>query len=107
MSHALYTLGRFAARRPWTVIGSWLLAAFLIIGASTMFGRELTDSFNVPGLDSQAAIDLLSEADSEQAGTTAAVVVAPLDDSDTFFDSTPTSSATSPTHRTSTASWPT
>ncbi|MGH1493127.1 MAG: MMPL family transporter [Acidimicrobiales bacterium] len=87
MSHALYKLGRFAARRPWTVIGSWLVAALLIIGASAMFGRELTDSFNVPGLDSQAAIDLLSEADSDQAGTTAAVVVAPLDQSDTFFDS--------------------
>ncbi len=87
MSHALYKLGRFAARRPWTVIGAWLFAALLIIGTSTMFGRELTDSFDVPGLDSQAAIDLLSEANSEQAGTTAEVVVAPLDASDTFFES--------------------
>ncbi|MFT6289593.1 MAG: RND superfamily putative drug exporter [Ilumatobacter sp.] len=87
MSHALYRLGRFAARRPWTVIGAWLFAALLIIGTSTMFGRELTDSFDVPGLDSQAAIDLLSEANSEQAGTTAEVVVAPLDSSGTFFDS--------------------
>ncbi|MFT4865140.1 MAG: RND superfamily putative drug exporter [Ilumatobacter sp.] len=87
MSHALYTLGRFAARRPWTVIGAWLFAALLIVGTSTMFGRELTDSFDVPGLDSQAAIDLLSEADSDQAGVTAEVVVAPLDASNTFFES--------------------
>ena len=87
MSHALYKLGRFAARRPWTVIGAWLFAALMIIGASTIFGRELTDSFDVPGLDSQAAIDLLSEANSDQAGTTAEVVVAPLDESNTFFDS--------------------
>ncbi|MGK0274167.1 MAG: RND superfamily putative drug exporter [Ilumatobacter sp.] len=87
MSHALYTLGRFAARRPWTVIGAWLFAALLIVGTSTMFGRELTDSFDVPGLDSQAAIDLLSEADSDQAGVTAEVVVAPLDASKTFFES--------------------
>ena len=87
MSHALYRLGRYAARRPWTVIGAWLFAALAIIGTSTMFGRELTDSFDVPGLDSQAAIDLLSEANSEQAGTTAEVVVAPLDESTTFFDS--------------------
>lgn len=87
MSHALYKLGRYAARRPWMVIGSWLFAALVIIGTSMAFGRELTDSFDVPGLDSQAAIDLLSEADSEQAGTTAQVVVAPLDESDTFFDS--------------------
>ena len=87
MSHALYKLGRFAARRPWTVIGAWLFAALLIIGASTMFGRELTDSFDVPGLDSQAAIDLLSDANSDQAGTTADVVVAPLETSGSFFDS--------------------
>ncbi len=51
MSHALYKLGRFAARRPWVVIGSWLFAAVVIIGASLTFGRELTDSFDVPGLD--------------------------------------------------------
>ena len=87
MSHALYNLGRYAARRPWTVIGAWLFAALLIIGTSTMFGRELTDSFDVPGLDSQAAIDLLADANSEQAGTTAEVVVTPLDGSNTFFDS--------------------
>ena len=87
MSHALYKLGRYAARRPWTVIGVWLFAALIVIGSSTVFGRELTDSFDVPGLDSQAAIDLLSEANSEQAGTTAEVVLVPLDDSTTFFDS--------------------
>lgn len=87
MSHALYRLGRLAARRPWMVIGTWALAALVIIGTSTMFGRELTDSFDVPGLDSQDAIDLLSEANSDQAGTTAEVVVAPLDGSASFFDS--------------------
>jgi RND superfamily putative drug exporter len=87
MSHALYKLGRFAARRPWVVIGSWLVVAVMIIGASVTFGRELTDSFEVPGLDSQQAIDLLSAAESEQAGTTAEVVLAPLDDDATFFDS--------------------
>ena len=87
MSHALYKLGRFAARRPWTVIGTWLVVALVIIGASSIFGRELTDSFDVPGLDSQAAIDLLSEANAEQAGTSAQVVLSPIDGSTTFFDS--------------------
>ncbi|MFT7649865.1 MAG: RND superfamily putative drug exporter [Candidatus Poriferisodalaceae bacterium] len=87
MSHALYRLGCYAAQRPWVVIGAWFFAALMIIGASTTFGRELTDSFDVPGLDSQAAIDLVSEADSDQAGTTAEVVVTPLEESSTFFDS--------------------
>ncbi len=87
MSNALYRLGRFAARRPWVVIGSWLAVAVLIVGASVSFGRELTDSFDVPGLDSQEAIDLLSAAKSDQAGTTAEVVLAPIDGRATFFDS--------------------
>jgi len=62
MSHALYRLGRFAAEKPWTVIGAWVALAALVIGMSAGFGRELEDSFAVPGLDSQQAIELLSEA---------------------------------------------
>ena len=87
MSHALYRLGRFAARRPWLVIGAWIVVSVLVIGASAAFGRELEDSFEVPGLDSQGAVDLLSAAQSDTAGLTAQVVVTPLDDGVTFFDS--------------------
>ena len=51
MSHALYRLGRFAATRPWVVIGAWLLVSALVIGASATFGRELEGESGVPGLD--------------------------------------------------------
>lgn len=87
MSHALYRLGRFSASRPLVVIGIWVLAAVVVIGASGTVGRDLEDTFEVPGLDSQNALDLLSEAQSDQAGLTAQVVVTPLDESATFFDS--------------------
>jgi putative drug exporter of the RND superfamily len=87
MSHALYRLGRFAARRPWTVIATWLLVAVVVVGASAAFGRELEDSFSAPGLDSTAALDLLSSAQSDAAGPTAQVVLTPLDADATFFDS--------------------
>ena len=87
MSHALYRLGRFAARRPWVVIGSWLAVSVLVIGASGSFGQELEDSFEVPGLDSQEAVALLSETESDRAGLTAQVVMTPIDDRVTFFDS--------------------
>ena len=87
MSHALYRLGRFAAEKPWTVIGAWVALAALVIGMSAGFGRELEDSFAVPGLDSQEAIDLLSEAQSDRAGLTAQIVVTPLDPTTTFFES--------------------
>ncbi len=87
MSHLLYRLGRFAARRPWVVIGAWLVVSVLVIGASGAFGKELEDKFEVPGLDSQEAIDLLTAAESDRAGLTARVVLTPLDNGVTFFDS--------------------
>ena len=87
MSHALYRLGRFAARRPWTVVGSWLVVSVLVLGASSAFGEKLEDSFGAPGLDSQQATDLLSRAGSDRAGLTAQVVLTPRDADATFFDS--------------------
>ena len=87
MSHALYRLGRFAARRPWRVIGAWLCAAALVIAASGAFGRELEDSVEVPGLDSQRAGELLSVAGSDRAGLPAQLVLTPRDGAATFRDS--------------------
>ncbi len=87
MSHALYRLGRFAARRPWVVIGLWLVVSVVVVGASSSFGRKLDESVKVPGLDSQAALDLLSRAQSESAGLTAYVVATPVDGNVTFFES--------------------
>ncbi|HZJ49571.1 MAG TPA: MMPL family transporter, partial [Actinomycetota bacterium] len=87
MSHALYRLGRFAAGRPWVVISAWLVVSVLVIAASGAFGRELEAEGSVPGLDSQEAVDLLSAARSDAAGLTAQVVMTPLDDSATFFES--------------------
>ena len=55
--------------------------------ASGAFGRELEAGGSVPGLDSQKATDLLTAAQSDTAGLTAQVVVTPLDDGATFFDS--------------------
>ncbi len=86
MSRSLYRLGRFAARRPWTVIGVWLLVSVLVIGAAGVFGQELEDTFEVPGLDSQQATELLTAARSDSAGLTAQVVVTALDGR-SFFDS--------------------
>ena len=87
MSHLLYRLGRFSARRPFAVIGSWLVVSVLVIGASGAFGRELEDSFEAPGVDSHQATELLTAAGSDQAGLTAQLVVTPRDERATFFDS--------------------
>ena len=86
LSHTLYRWGRFAARRPLAMIGSWLVVSVLVIGASSAFGQDLEDSFEVPGLDSQEAADLLTAARSDQVGLTAQVVLTPRDERASFFD---------------------
>jgi RND superfamily putative drug exporter len=75
MSTLLYRLGSGAARHPWKVISAWLVVAVVIVGSATAFGRTLEDSFSVPGVDSEQALELLSAAGSDQAGLTALVVV--------------------------------
>jgi len=82
MSHLLARLGSSAARHPWRVITVWLVVAVVVVGSSAAFGRELTDSFSVPGVDSEIALDLLEAAGSDQAGLTSNVVVAALGDTD-------------------------
>ncbi len=93
MSRALYKIGRFAATRPWLVVGSWLALAIVVIGASATIGRPLVDSADVPGLDSQDATDLLTRAQSDQAGLTAQLVLTPIDPEATFFTSAEARSA--------------
>ncbi|HEX9761876.1 MAG TPA: MMPL family transporter, partial [Acidimicrobiia bacterium] len=88
MSNRLYRLGHFAARRPWVVIATWVAVALVVVGAASAFGKDLEDSMEVPGLDSQAAVDLLSAAGSDSAGLTAQVVATPIDGV-TFTESAP------------------
>ncbi len=87
MSHALYRTGRFAARRPWLVVATWMVVSVIVIAASGAFGRQLENEGSVPGLDSQRAVDLLSAAGSDTAGLTAQLVMTPLEDGVTFFGS--------------------
>jgi len=86
MSQALYRFGKFAASRPWVVIGTWVLVSLVVIGSSVTFGADYEDSFAVPGLDSQDAVDLLTKAQSDSAGLTSHVVVTPKDGT-SFFSS--------------------
>ncbi|MEP6298927.1 MAG: MMPL family transporter, partial [Ilumatobacter sp.] len=89
MSALLYRIGSGAARHPWKVVGAWLIVAVAVVAGSASFGRTLSDSFEVPGVDSQVATDLLTAAGSADAGLTARVVVTPVDDATSLFDSVP------------------
>jgi RND superfamily putative drug exporter len=93
ISQALYRLGHTAARRPWTVIGSWLVLTVVTVLASGTFGHRFQDTMQVPGLDSQQAAELMTAAGADDGGLTAQVVVTPRDRDATFFDSAPARSA--------------
>lgn len=81
MSSLLYRTGFHAASRPLRVIAAWLAVAVVVVVGSSAFGRDLDDAFTAPGLDSDRATELLSSAQSDQAGLTARVVASPADDS--------------------------
>ncbi|MET9904619.1 MMPL family transporter [Streptomyces sp. NPDC006446] len=86
LSKALLRLGASAARHPWRVIATWLIAATLAVLAAVAFGGRTADSMTAPGLDSRRAAELIERAGTGQEGMTAQVVVTPLDGGATFFD---------------------
>ncbi|MEM9747415.1 MAG: MMPL family transporter [Actinomycetota bacterium] len=92
MSTLLFRIGRFAALHPGRMIGLWLVVAALVVVTSGAWGAELDDEFSVPGVDSQIATELLSDAGNDRAGLTASVVVASPDGSSTTL-SDPSKSA--------------
>lgn len=51
----------FVAEHPWRVIFLWIVTIILAVMAVRSWGGSLTDSFTVPGTESQAALDLLIE----------------------------------------------
>jgi len=75
MSTYLYRLGRFAVRRRWLVLLSWVLGLVVLLGSSLMTGGEFHDEFNIPGVESQKALDVLEATFPAQAGAQAQVVL--------------------------------
>jgi RND superfamily putative drug exporter len=80
MATFLYRMGRFCFRRRWLVAGIWVLMLGLLgAGAATLSGT-MSNTFSVPGTESQKAIDQLAERfpQAHVGGATARVVfVAP------------------------------
>ena len=52
---------QIVARHSWRVVAGWIVAFVVAIFAGQTWGGTLTDSFTVPGTESQAAFDLLSD----------------------------------------------
>jgi putative drug exporter of the RND superfamily len=74
MSSFLYRLGRRCARHPIRVVGVWLLAALAVLGLNHQLGGQTKDNFAVPGVEAQAADDLLTDHFPEFSGASGQIV---------------------------------
>ena len=75
MSSSLYALGSLAARRWRTVVLVWLLVLVVAGSGAALLGKGLTNSFSIPGTESQEALDRLAQTFPEASGGSAQLVV--------------------------------
>src|SRR5262245_35490692 len=74
MTKFLHRLGVSAARRPWRMLGIWLLVALAVFGARSAWGSDPVDRWTIPGSDSQKSADRLEEHFPEARASTARIV---------------------------------
>ncbi len=85
MAHLLYRIGRLSASRPLVVIGAWILALILAGGSYATFHGTLSDSFSIPGLETEKVTDTLAEQMPELTGGSARIVFS-TEDGSAFTD---------------------
>jgi uncharacterized membrane protein YdfJ with MMPL/SSD domain len=61
LARKLYRLGLFTAHHRWVVFGAWIVAVIVLAASMRAFGGNPSNNLDLPGTDSQAATDLLSE----------------------------------------------
>ena len=77
MGAALGHLGAFCAKFRWAVLAVWLVLAVGLTALTGVLGPTTNNSVSLPGTESQAATDLLSQAfPPQQNGTSPAVYYA-------------------------------
>jgi RND superfamily putative drug exporter len=75
VSSYLYGLGRWAFRRRLAVLLTWLTVLVALGGYAALAGGDFDESFDLPGTESQVALDSLGRTFPQAGGTTAQVVV--------------------------------
>lgn len=61
MASLLYRLGRFAARTAWLFIALWVVVLAAAGGSFAAFGGQLSNSFSIPGSETERLQDVLKE----------------------------------------------
>lgn len=74
MTSVLYSLGRLCARHPLLVSLLWVVGVVGTVVVATGIGQETSDDLTLPGTDSQAATDLLSDKFPDQANGSVPIV---------------------------------
>jgi RND superfamily putative drug exporter len=81
LSVVLYRLAHWSVRRRRIVLAAWLVALVGTVALAIAADGETSDTFEMPGTESQEAVDLLDERFPAEAGSTARVVFATDDGS--------------------------
>ena len=74
MSNFLYRIGRGSVRHRRMVLLAWFVGVMALFGVGKEAGGQFHDKFEVPGVESQQALDLLQTTFPAQAGGSAQVV---------------------------------
>ncbi|WP_213817125.1 MMPL family transporter [Glaciihabitans sp. dw_435] len=74
MADLLYRLGRFAARRRWTVVGAWVVILVLAAGGYLLGGGTLASSVSIPGTPTALTTEKLQKELPGASGGTASAV---------------------------------
>jgi len=68
-------MGRWAFRRRLSLLMTWLTVLAVLGGVAVIGGGDFDESFDLPGTESQVALDFLGRTFPQAGGTTAQVVV--------------------------------
>lgn len=74
MATFLYKLGRMAYRRRWAVLSAWIVGLLAIGLSAGAFMGTLTNSFSIPGTETQRALDTLKKEMPEFSGGSGSIV---------------------------------
>ncbi|MGL3806502.1 MMPL family transporter [Paeniglutamicibacter sp. R2-26] len=74
MASFLYRLGALAYRRRWAVLGIWAVVLLLIGVSAGAFMGKLSNTFSIPGTETQRTLDRLKVEMPELAGGTGSIV---------------------------------
>jgi len=79
VSASLYDLGRATFRRRGLVVAVWAAILVIIAAGAMLFGKDLDNTFSIPGSESQDAMNELAHIVPSMTGAQAQIIVIPPD----------------------------